>query len=327
MANDIFVLVEHLEGKVSETTYELLGKGRELAASGGGQLTALCLGSGSKALAAGLGAADRVLVVDHPALAHYTPEAYERTLAALLKAKGPRVLLIANTAVGMDQAAGLSAELGWPLVAYAREVTLSEGALDAVSQIYGGKILAEAEIPGAHAIVSVLAGASPAEKGKAAGSPAVEEVPPPASLDGLRMRFRRLILPEGGDVDITKEAVLVSVGRGIGSQDNIPVVQDLADALGAALSASRPIVDQGWLPKTRQVGKSGMTVKPKVYLAVGISGAPEHLEGMRGAETIVAINTDPAAPIFDVAHYGVAGDLFDVLPVLTEKIKAAGGRA
>jgi electron transfer flavoprotein alpha subunit len=123
-------------------------------------------------------------------------------------------------------------------------------------------------------------------------------------------------------VDITREGVLVSVGRGIQSKDNLPVVEELAQALGGTVSASRPIVDQGWLPKTRQVGKSGMTVKPKLYVAVGISGAPEHLEGMRGAELIVAVNTDANAPIFNVAHYGVVGDLFDVLPLLTEKIKA-----
>jgi electron transfer flavoprotein alpha subunit len=136
------------------------------------------------------------------------------------------------------------------------------------------------------------------------------------------MRFKRLITPEGGDVDITREAVLVSVGRGIQSRDNLAVVEALAEALGAAVSASRPIVDQGWLPKTRQVGKSGMTVKPKLYLAVGISGAPEHLEGMRGAGCVVAVNSDPNAPIFGVAHYGVVADLFDVLPALTEKVKA-----
>jgi len=326
MANDIFVLVEHLQGKVSETTYELLGKGRELAAAAGGTLMAVLLGSGAKGLASELGAADKVLLVDHASLESYTPEAYRRALGALARERGPRLVLVASTAVGMDQAAGLSAELGWPLVAYAKDVTLAGGALTAVSQIYGGKILAESQIHGDHAIVSALPGSFPADAGRVAGSPALEEVPPPA-LDGLRMRFARLIQPEAGDVDITREPLLVSVGRGIGSQDNISVVEELAEALGAALSASRPIVDQGWLPKTRQVGKSGMTVKPKLYLAVGISGAPEHLEGMRGAETIVAINTDPAAPIFGVAHYGVGADLFDVLPALTEKIKAARGQA
>ena len=323
MANDIFVLVEHLDGSVSETTYELLGRGKELAGLAGGTLVAVLLGSGAKGLAASLGAADAVVSVDHPALASYTPEAWQRALAAVVSARAPRALLVASTSVGMDQAAGLSAELGWPLVAYVKDVSLAGGTLTATSQIYGGKILAETELSGAHAIVSVLPGSFPAEKGRATGSPAVEDIAPPASLASPRMRFKRLIRPEGGDVDITKEAKLVSVGRGIGGQENIPLAEELAEALGAALSASRPIVDQGWLPKTRQVGKSGMTVKPKLYLAVGISGAPEHLEGMRGAETIVAINTDPGAPIFGAAHYGVVGDLFEILPALTEKVKAA----
>jgi electron transfer flavoprotein alpha subunit len=323
MADDIFVLVEHLDGRINEVTYELLGKGRDLAGAAGGSLVAVLLGSGVNDLAAELGAADRVIVVDHPALAGYTPEAYKRALGAIVKAGAPRVLLIANTAIGIDQAAGLSVQLDWPLIAYAKDVTIADGALRAVSQIYGGKILAEAVVTGDHAIVSVLSGASPAEKGKATGTPAVEGFPVPLSPETLRTRFKRLIVPEAGDVDITKESILVSVGRGIGSQDNIPLVQELAEALGCALAASRPIVDQGWLPKTRQVGKSGMTVKPKLYIAVGISGAPEHLEGMRSAATIVAINTDAAAPIFGVAHYGVVGDLFDVLPALTERIKGA----
>ncbi|MBI4786388.1 MAG: electron transfer flavoprotein subunit alpha/FixB family protein, partial [Chloroflexi bacterium] len=134
-------------------------------------------------------------------------------------------------------------------------------------------------------------------------------------------QFKQLIEPEAADVDITKQDILVSVGRGIQSADNLELVEELANALGGAVSASRPIVDNGWLPKARQVGKSGSTVKPKLYFAVGISGAPEHLEGMRDAPLIIAINSDPNAPIFDVAHYGIAADLFDVVPALTEKIK------
>jgi electron transfer flavoprotein alpha subunit len=323
MSADIFTLVEHIDGRISDGSFELLGKAKQLAASSGGTAVAVVLGSAAQGFAAALGAADAVLAVEHSALDSYTPEAYQRTLAALLKQRQPRLLLASNTAIGMDQSAGLSAELGWPLVAYAKEVALADGQLRVVSQIYGGKILAESAVTGAHAIVSVLAGAFPAEDGRAAGSPAVEALAPPAALEGLRVRFRQLNRPEAGGVDITKEPLLVSVGRGIQGQDNIPVVQELADALGAALSASRPIVDQGWLPKARQVGKSGMTVKPKLYLAVGISGAPEHLEGMRGADLIVAINQDASAPIFGVAHYGVVGDLFELVPALTEKIKAA----
>ena len=140
-------------------------------------------------------------------------------------------------------------------------------------------------------------------------------------IDSPKVRFRQLLEPEAGDVDITAQEILVSVGRGIQSADNIPLVQELADAMGGVLAASRPIVDSKWLPKARQVGKSGVTVKPRFYLALGISGAPEHIEGMKDADLIVAINSDPNAPIFDYAHYGVAGDLFDIVPVLTGKLK------
>ncbi len=320
MSNDVFALVEHRDGKVAEISFELLGKGRELAASAGGRLVAVVLADAAASIVPQLGAADSVVAIEHPALAAYTPDAYKRTLAAVLKAREPALLLVGNTAVGMDQAAGLSGELGWPLAAYVKEATLSDGSTKVVSQIYGGKILAEAELGSRPAILSMLAGASPAEKGRAAGAPPVERIAPPA-LDALRTRFKRLIVPESADVDITKEPMLVSIGRGIQSQDNLSLVEELAEALGAAVSSSRPIVDQGWLPKTRQVGKSGMSVKPKLYLAIGISGAPEHLEGMRGAELIVAINTDAAAPIFNVAHYGVVGDLFDIVPKLTAEIK------
>ncbi len=324
MSRDIAVVIEHLGGKIADVSFEMLGQGRELAKATGGRLLALAAGHGLTALATELGAADAVLLCQDAALEPYTPDAHQKALGAALRARAPRVALVANTSMGMDLGAGLAAELGWPLVAYCRDARLEGGILVATSQIYGGKLLAEAEVAGEHAIVSMLAGSSPAEAGRAAGAPAVEEIA--ASAGGARrVRFKRLIQPGAGDVDITREAVLVSVGRGIQSKDNLPVVEELAQALGGTLSASRPIVDQGWLPKTRQVGKSGMTVKPKLYLAVGISGAPEHLEGMRGAELIVAVNSDPHAPIFNVAHYGVVGDLFDVLPLLTEKLKSARG--
>ena len=176
----------------------------------------------------------------------------------------------------------------------------------------------ESQIEGDRFIASVLAGAFPTDAGKGSGA-AVENLDAP-DLSGLKIQFKQLVEPEGGDVDITQHDVLVSVGRGIQNEDNLPVVQALADKLGGALSSSRPIVDSKWLPKTRQVGKSGLKVKPKVYIAVGISGAPEHIEGMKDAECIIAINTDPNAPIFDYAHFGVTEDLFDVVPALTEKL-------
>lgn len=324
MSRDIAVVVEHLEGRTAEVTFELLARARALAAGTGGRVVAIAAGEDLKPVVDTLGAADVVVACRHAALAHYAPEPYQRTLASILTARRPRLTLVANTAMGMDLAAGLSGALGWPLVAYCRDVRVEGERVLATSQIYGGKILAEAAIEAPSALVAMLAGATPAEGGRAGGTCAIEEVTPP--LEGTaRVRFRRLIQPEAGDVDIGREPVLVSVGRGIQSRDNIPMVQELAAALGGTIAASRPIVDQGWLPKTRQVGKSGMTVKPKLYLAVGISGAPEHLEGMRGAELVVAINSDPNAPIFDIAHYGVTADLFDVVPALTDKIRAAQG--
>ena len=193
----------------------------------------------------------------------------------------------------------------------------------ATSQIYGGKIQAEAVPDGEACVVSCLAGAFPADAGRVGAGlvPALEQIASPVPLADLQIKFVRMIEPQGGDVDITQQPILVSIGRGIGGQENIALAQEVADALGCAVSASRPLTDAGWLPKTRQVGKSGLTVKPKVYLALGISGAPEHLEGMRGAETIIAVNTDPKAPIFDVAHYGATCDMLDLLPALTEKVK------
>lgn len=318
MANDIFILAEHLNGKLADITFEMAGTAKELAAAFGGKAVAVLLGSGAKAMAESIGA-DSVLYVDDPALAEFNPEAYSRVLAALIKERGPRVVMMGNTSAGMDLGAGLSVATGLPLIAYVNGLAADGGTLVATSQIYGGKIQAEAVPDGEACIVSCLAGAFPADAGR--GSAPVEQIASPVSLDGLKVKFVKLIQPEGGDVDITQQSILVSIGRGIGGQENIELAQELAEALGAAVSASRPITDAGWLPKTRQVGKSGLTVKPKVYLAFGISGAPEHLEGMRGAETIIAVNTDPKAPIFDVAHYGATCDMLDLLPALTEKVK------
>ncbi|MDQ7053253.1 MAG: electron transfer flavoprotein subunit alpha/FixB family protein [candidate division KSB1 bacterium] len=159
------------------------------------------------------------------------------------------------------------------------------------------------------------------DAGKQDGSPEVETVAAPDGLIQTRALQRTRSSRKRGDVDITQQDILASVGRGIQSEDNLPMVEELAEALGGALASSRPIVDNKWLPKTRQVGKSGLKVKPKLYFAVGISGAPEHIEGMKDAELIIAINTDPEAPIFEVAHFGVTEDLFDVVPALTEKLK------
>ena len=243
-------------------------------------------------------------------------------MTELLRENRPWLTLIASSSMGLDLAAPLSARLDIPLVACCKDLRLEDGTLIATSQLYGGKMLVEVEVERTPAIVSILPGSFPAEKGMAErAAPVEEEVPLEVLLENLRTRFERLIEPEAGDVDITQAPVLVSVGRGIQSQENLPVAQELADALGGAVSASRPVVDQGWLPLTRQVGRSGMIVKPRLYLALGISGAPEHVEGMRDAEMIIAVNTDPHAPIFNIAHYGVVADVLDLLPLLTEEVR------
>lgn len=321
-AQDVFIIAEHLEGQLSEVTFEMLGKARSIATALGGQANVVLLGSGIAALAEQLGAADRVLLVEDAALEHFVPERAEQVLRTLLQREQPGLTLVANTSMGMDLGAGLSAALDWPLIAYCSDVQVRDSHIIATSQIYGGKIAVEAASAGNHTIVSILAGVFPAADGRSTGAATIQNVPSEIAAGAGRMRFKGLTIPETGDVDITREPVLVSVGRGIGSQDNIELVEELAGTLGAAVSASRPIIDSGWLPKQRQVGKSGLTVKPKLYLAIGISGAPEHLQGMKDAELIVAINSDPGAPIFEVAHYGIVGDLFDIVPALTEQIAA-----
>lgn len=317
MSNDILVITEHLDGKVADISYELVGKARELAIAWGGRAVAVMLGSGAASLAGGF-ASDATLYVDDPALADFNPEAYGRVIAALVAEKSPRITMFGNTSQGMDLAAWLSAKTGQPCIAYVNNLAVEAGTLTATSQIYGGKIMAEATPDGDGVIVAVLAGTFPADAGR--GATAAQSINAPAPLNDLKITFIKLIRPEAGDVDITTQEKLISVGRGIGSADNIGLAEELAAALGAVVSASRPVTDAGWLPKTRQVGKSGVKVKPKLYFTLGISGAPEHLEGMKDAELIIAINTDANAPIFKVAHYGATCDLFEVAEAMLEQL-------
>ena len=317
MADDVLVLAEHTDGVLSDLTFELLGKARELAGAWGGRARVALLGAPD--LVGELGGADVVHVADHPALTGYLPEAYEKVLSGLVVGLQPRLVLMGTSTPGMDLGAALSVSWSAPVAAYTVDLALEGATLVATAQIYAGKLMAEVALEGPKAICTVIGGSFPAEAGRGSASPAVETVPT-GELDDLRSAFGALRLPDSGGVDITAADLLVSVGRGIGSQDNLEVVQELADALGVPLSASRPVIDQGWLPKPHQVGKSGKKVKPRAYLSFGISGAPEHLEGMRDADLIIACNTDPQAPIFDVAHYGTTVDLFDLVPELVERL-------
>lgn len=326
-SQDVWVYVEHLRGTVAGHTYELLGKSRDLAGALGGRVVAVLLGNGVQPLAGTLGAADRVICVEDPALAEFTPQAHGTVLRALAEQQAPRLLIFGATSLGMDLAALLAGSLGMPLIVNCKDIEVEDGRVVATSQVCGGKLLCEAEIGDRSAIVTVLSGAFPVEKGASDRPPQIESVPLPVSPDALRMKVLRLLEPAAGDVDISKVPVLVAVGRGIQRKENLPMTEDLASLLGGAVCSSRPVVDQGWLPVSRQVGKSGMIVKPRLYLALGISGAPEHVEGMKDADLIIAVNSDPKAPIFDVADYGVAVDLFELLPLLTQEIEKRKGLA
>jgi electron transfer flavoprotein alpha subunit len=313
MSNDIFVITEQMDGIFFDISFEMVGKAKEIAGTLGGQTVAVVLGNG---VSVDVFASDSTLYIEDASLAQFNPEAYGKVIEALVKEKLPRVVMFGWTATGMDLAAWLSARLDKPCVAYVRDLCIENDSLVANSQVYGGKMIAEVAPEGDMAVVACMAGAFSADAGR--GSTAATKIVSPLSLEGLKMKFVEAIKPAGGDVDITTQDKLVSIGRGIGGKENIELAEELAEKLGAVVSASRPVVDAGWLPRTRQVGKSGLKVKPKLYLMLGISGAPEHLEGMRGAELIIAVNTDKKAPIFNVAHYGTTADLFEMAEALLE---------
>lgn len=294
----------------------VLAWARSLADDLGGRLVAAVAGANADE-PKGLEAADLVLRVAHPALTHYVPEAHGEAVLAAIEACTPELVVFENTTVGIDLAAATAARTGFAFVGYCVELRVEEQSVSALSELYGGRLLAtvHSSLP---AVVTVNSTALP-EQAAAPGRGEKHTLPPPAALEGLRSAFVHATgLDADSDCDITKAERLVCVGRGIGSASNVSVAEKLAQTLGAELAASRPVVDAGWLPKWRQVGKSGQRVKPKLYLALGVSGAPEHLEGMRDAELIIAVNTDPDAAIFNVAHFGAVADLFDVAEELQD---------
>jgi len=320
MNKDIYTVVEHLQGRVPDISYNMIAAARALANFDGGEVIAVLLGHNVKELATNL-AADQVLYIDDPKLAEFTTDAYLKVLANLIEEKQPRAVLFGNTSIGADLASVLSVRLDLPLT-YSCQSISDYGQL--VSQICGGKIMAESPLSDMTTLITIIPGGYKPDEGQATASPPITQIDTPP-LDNLRVTLKQYIEPEAGDVDISKEPILISVGRGISNEDNIELAEELAEAIGGVVSASRPVVDLGWLPTSRMIGKSGQKVKPKLYLALGISGAPEHIEGMADSEMIIAINSDPTAPIFDFAQYGVEIDLFDLVEVLIDKVNEAKG--
>lgn len=320
---DVLVLAEVQRDALADISLELLAAARSVAAAGGGEVIALVLSRDGSRFAPALGAADRIVLVDAAELDSYAPAPYLAALEEVVAAEQPRAVLVGSTSIGWDLAPMLAARQGAPLLTGCKAIDAAGDRLTVTSSFYGGKMLAQSRVDVSPAILMVLPGAfrPDGRQGKAR----VETRPLAAALAADAVQFDEWILPDSTDVDITQQDLLVAAGRGIQQQNNLELAEDLAGALGGAVCASRPVVDQGWLPATRQVGKSGMTVRPKVYFALGISGAPEHQEGMKSADLIIAVNTDPKAPIFDVAHYGAEMDMIELLPPLVEAIQAKKG--
>lgn len=314
----ILVLIDHLKDSVAEISYEMLGIARKIADSCNGKVYAFAAGRGAMAVSQNLGAADEVFLLESPDCEREPDEVIIEALKNLTLEKQVSLVLIGNTNISFGIGARLAARMQTPFVNWVKDIKSVDGQLVVTSAQAGGKILCDVRLADGKGILGILSGSFPPDAGRIQKQPIITEIPKPDVKPGIR--FKSLIEPKGGDIDITRMDVLVSVGRGIQTPDNIPLAEELANALGGAVSASRPVVDQGWLPLTRQVGKSGMTVSPKLYLALGISGAPEHYEGMKGSKLIVAINTDPKAPIFDFAHYGAVVDCLELIEPLKEEI-------
>jgi electron transfer flavoprotein alpha subunit len=319
---EIFVLVEHRQGKIRDITYEMLAAGEKLASQQGASATAVLLGHNVKNFAEELAPrASKVVVVEDPQLEHFNSILYQKVLLSLIAKYQPLLTLIGHTAFGMDLAPSLSVEMGFPLVTDCIDLSFEENRLKAVRSIYGGKVNANLSLRESKGYVATVRPGvfSPLPTGEKRGGIVMESSPLQGTID-VKKFIEYIEAPITGE-DITQAEIIVSVGQGIGGPEHIPMIEEVAKSLGGVIACSRPVVDRNWLPKERQVGISGKTVKPKVYIAIGISGAFQHVTAMQGSETIIAINRDPRAPIFGVADYGIVDDFLNVIPILKEKAK------
>jgi electron transfer flavoprotein alpha subunit len=323
---EIFVLTEHRQGQTRDITFEMLTKGRELAEKTNTELTAVLFGKNVKENAKNLSEyAKRVLLVEDDRLENFNSRAYQKVLTHLIKDRKPLITLIGHTSFGVDLAPSLAVSLDMPLATDCIDIAFENGTLAVTRQMYGGKVNVNAILRKAEGYIATIRQATfPAEKGTASNGEIVE-IPSPLSEEITEKRFIEYVLPPPGGVDITAADVLIGVGRGIKDESEIPKLEELAKALGGALACSRPIVDKGWLPEDRQVGSSGKTVKPKLYIALGISGAFQHVLGMKSSDLIIAVNKDKNAPIFGIADFGVVEDLFKIVPPLKDKVNELKG--
>jgi len=332
MACRIMILAEHEDGAVKEISFELLGLAHRLAGQAGWKadtdIKALLLGQGADELAKTLverGAAE-VIYAEGAAVAHYTGDGYRRVVEAVIREESPELVLIGHTPNGWDVAPLVAAGLDVPLATGCSNIRLDGGKARFVRKAFNGKFVHEVEIERASPLMATV------DKGVAEPvsthiKGTVRKIDAPVAEGDLRARFVEIKKGVSGGVDLTQAQIIVAGGRGVGAPEKLDVIRELAQALGGQVGASRAVTDAGWLPHEHQIGSSGVTVHPKLYLAAGISGAIQHVVGMKGSGYIVAINKDADAPIFGVADVGVVGDLFEYLPALTRAVKEAkGGR-
>lgn len=319
---EIFVVVEHRNGEVREVTFEMLYKADELCKSLSHNLTAILIGGEEESFVEEITRrADKVIKLGDARLKNFSSELYRSILGGLINEYRPFLTLIGHTTWGMDLGPSLSAKTGLPIATDCVDILIEEGRPKVIRQLYSGKLFSKVSFKESECyLITVRPGAFPPDmvEGRQ-GELVIKEIP--EDLPEPRKRFVEFVETGAGEVDICQADLLVSVGRGISEEENLPVLRELADLLGGVVSCSRPVVDKNWLPKCHQVGTSGKSVKPKVYLAFGISGAFQHVAGVSGAGTVIAVNKDPKAPIFRVAEYGVVDDLFKVVDALKEKLR------
>jgi electron transfer flavoprotein alpha subunit len=328
MANGVWVVLQQREGQFPRISWEAVAAAQKLAAGLGTKAEAVLLGAGLDGAAAEVAKFDlgAVHTADAEALKAYTPGAYIGALKDAITAAAPAFVVFPHTYQTVDYMARLAQAIGAGLLPEVTGFADESGGLVWTRPVMGGKLQAKVKVKGEGTVlVSVQSGAFQAD-GAARGGDA-KIAPLAVDLSGVKPDREILGYEEvGGDtVDLTKASIIVAAGRGVGGADKMGPIENLAKALGAEIGASRPVIDNGWLPRDRQIGSSGQTVAPKLYIAAGISGAIQHLVGMKGSTVIVAINKDPGAPIFTVADYGIVGDLHELLPAITEAVQAAKG--
>jgi len=320
----ILVFIEHKAGTLNKTSLEAIAAAQKLGADIGQKVAAVVLGSSSLANEIAAYDLEKVISAENEKLGDYTPDAYADALEKVVRATNPEYVIMSHTYLARDFAPKVAARFQKGLIGDCIRMNVDGGKRVFTRRIFLGKLDADVVSEGeAPTFVTFQSGAFRGDQARKGSGAAIDQMP--VDVGEVRMKPEAPFQEAKQAVDLSKADIIVAVGRGIKSKDNLALAEKLAEALGGDLAASRPICDAEWLPIDRQIGSSGQTVAPKLYVAIGISGAIQHLVGMKNSQTIVAINKDPEAPIFDIADYGIVGDLFEAVPVLTEEIKKLKG--